>query len=58
VLTCSEDAQRRYQQGEVFVKSCADNLEDFEFGSSNNYLLACMALLGLLRLGRQRSWVK
>jgi hypothetical protein len=50
VLNCQEDAQRRYAQGDSFVKSCAENLEDFELGVGrmNFYMLITMlALLGV-----------
>jgi hypothetical protein len=32
-LSCTEDAQRRFDQGDVFFKSCDENLETFELGS-------------------------
>ncbi|NRB42639.1 MAG: hypothetical protein HRU20_29925 [Pseudomonadales bacterium] len=52
VLTCAEDAQRRYEQGEIFVKSCAPKFEDFEFGSINQFMLSFLALMGLMSLMR------
>ncbi|NRB37612.1 MAG: thrombospondin type 3 repeat-containing protein [Pseudomonadales bacterium] len=52
VLTCAEDAQRRYEQGEVFIKSCDERFEDFEFGSINQFMLSFLALFGLLSLMR------
>lgn len=51
-LSCEEDAARRYNQGENFIKSCEKGLEDFELnlGSANYWLLAALALLGFGRL--------
>jgi hypothetical protein len=51
ILSCAEDAQRRYDQGELFVKSCTPELEDFELtlGSASYWLLAMLGLLGFTR---------
>lgn len=54
VLTCAEDANRRYDQGEIFVKSCHEKLENLEIGSVGNFMLALLAMLGVLGIPRQR----
>lgn len=55
VLDCSDDAQRRYEQGETFVKYCGNNLEDIEVGSINPWMLTMLSMMGLLSLLRMRQ---
>ncbi|NRB42005.1 MAG: hypothetical protein HRU20_26620 [Pseudomonadales bacterium] len=55
VLTCAEDAQRRYKQGEVFVKACTAKLKDFELGTFKPIGLFLLILMGFFRLPRLRQ---
>ncbi len=51
-LTCIEDAQRRFAQGEKFIKSCEKGLEDLELGSVHYLFLLMLSYVGL----RRRKW--
>jgi len=55
VLTCAEDAQRRFEQGEVFVKACTAQLQDFELGRVNPLIIALLLLMGVMSLTRLRQ---
>lgn len=50
VLSCQEDAQRRYDQGELFIKACTPQTENFELkvGSWNILGLLLLGLVGML----------
>ena len=52
-LSCDEDTKRRYDQGEIFVKSCDSKLENFELniGQASSYYI--MLLAGLMLWRRQ-----
>lgn len=52
VLSCQEDAQRRFDQGERFVKSCDPSLDQYEvkLGLINLYSLYALMLVMLLRV--------
>lgn len=54
VLSCQEDAQRRYEQGELFIKSCNAELEKYELkvGAWNTFGLLMLVFGALIR--RQR----
>ncbi|NRB42003.1 MAG: hypothetical protein HRU20_26605 [Pseudomonadales bacterium] len=54
VLTCSEDAQRRYEQGEIFVKACTEKLSNFELGAINNSLVFLLMLVSMLAVQLRR----
>ena len=51
VLSCAEDAQRRYAQGETFIKSCEKGLENYELnlGYINTLWLLLLTVLGVAR---------
>lgn len=60
VLSCEEDAQRRYQQGEVFIKSCKPEFEKFELGlgTIGYYMLFMLSVLGVFRFYQIRVKTK
>jgi hypothetical protein len=50
VLNCQDDAQRRYQQGETFIKSCESDFENFELSLGYfSYILSVLMGLVLVR---------
>ena len=51
VLSCVEDAQRRFDQGGRFIKTCVNEFSGIELnlGSMNYILLSMLALLGFSR---------
>lgn len=55
VLSCEDDADRRYQQGEIFIKSCKPEFENFELslGYTNFIMLLLLSLFGGMRLYRR-----
>lgn len=55
VLSCEDDADRRYQQGEIFIKSCKPEFENFELslGYTNCIMLLLLSLFGGMRLYRR-----
>ena len=58
VLSCQEDAQRRYDQGEVFVKACTPETEQFELNLGSWNLLGLLMLAGLAFYRRYRVVVQ
>jgi len=53
-LSCEEDAQRRYEQGEVFIKSCAEGFENYELSLGWVANLTLLSLSGLWLVRRRR----
>lgn len=56
VLSCEEDARRRYAQGELFIKSCDPRFEKLELklGSANYFILLMLSIIGGVRLYRRK----
>lgn len=54
VLSCQEDAQRRFEQGEQFVKSCHADWQDFEVGLGKIQWFVFMLLMTVY-MGRRKQ---